>query len=70
MTNYEWLKTLTAEQMAEFLTSTSAEMVGFCDNYCKESEICDGDCRYTDDKTMWKKWLEAECAEEQEENQR
>ena len=66
MTNFEWLKSLTAEQMADFLVSTSAELVGFCDSYCPESETCEGDCRYRDDKTMWREWLEAECAEDEE----
>ncbi len=60
MSNYEWIMSLPAEKLAEFLENTGAENLAFCDDYCPESETCNGDCKYRDEKAVWKKWLDSE----------
>lgn len=66
MKNLEYLRTLDAEEMAEFLESFGAEMINFCD-ICPDVDKCGTgtDCRYTgrDDKLAWEIWLNSERQE-------
>ena len=66
MTNYEWIKSLSREELAEFLDDRCAETPpDFCTR-CKVEEkgeeCCN--CPITDEKAAWNEWLKREVADD------
>ena len=60
MSNYEWIKNLPLDQLAEFLADNGAETADFCEDYCCESVACGDSCKYKDEKEIWVQWLKSE----------
>lgn len=60
MTNLEWIRSLPADQLAEFLDDMGAVSTSYCDG-CPKSEGCKGGiCEYDNEKDVWLKWLKSE----------
>lgn len=61
-TNFEKIKDMTVEELAEFLDDRCAETPpDFCDN-CELIEKDEGcnNCPYLDEKAAWENWLRRE----------
>ena len=57
-TNYERIKNMNVEELAEFLTQCAS-----CE-LCPISEICPEDTTYKECPTVFKQWLESEAENE------
>lgn len=59
MNNYERIKSMSIEEMAEFLSQQSSACQGICE-YC--NEITQSYCNWGDDANVFgiKRWLESE----------
>ena len=74
MKNFEKIKSMSVDELAEFLDKQSCNQVSddFCSNYCKHRQPnygCEFEQKYNgpfcayDDLQVIKKWLESEIAE-------
>lgn len=57
MTNYEWIKLLDKNTMAQFINLTRPS----CNEYCKDAKSgCSFDCKHGEGKDVIRKWLDEE----------